>query len=179
VTSFVALLRGINVGGKNVIRMPELAGCLQDAGYDDVRTFLQSGNVLFSTDAAQQGLEAAVERVLEDSFGAAIPVLIRTRDELAETVAKAPGDHGSAALRSEVIFVKRPLTAEAAYAALPELREGVDAVALGPGVIYFSRVAARASQTRLTKLMVLPIFRQMTIRTWRTTTRLLELLDHP
>jgi uncharacterized protein (DUF1697 family) len=173
------LLRGINVGGNNLIRMPELIACLADAGYADVRTHLQSGNVLFATDAAQRGLELAVERVLEDRFGATIPVVIRSRDELADTVAQAPPDHGSAELRSEVIFVKRPLTAEAAFAALPELREGVDSVALGPGVIYFSRVKARATKTRLTKLMVMPIFQQMTMRSWRTTTRLLALLGKP
>lgn len=178
-TSFAALLRGVNVGGNNLIRMPDLVACLTDAGYDNVRTYLQSGNVLFSTDAAPQDLDRAVERVLEDRFGASIPVVTRSRDELAETIAKAPPDHGSAALRSEVIFVKRPLTAEAAYATLPELREGVDSVALGPGVIYFSRVAAQASKTRITKLMVMPIFQQMTMRTWRTTTRLLTLLDSP
>lgn len=178
-TSFVALLRGINVGGNNVIRMTDLAACLSDAGYRDVRTYLQSGNVLFSTDAAGRDLDGAVERVLEGRFRVAIPVVIRSHDELAETIAKAPPDHGSAELRSEVIFVKQPLTAEAAYAALPELREGVDSVALGPGVIYFSRVAARASKTRLTKLMVMPIFQQMTIRSWRTTTRLLALFDNP
>jgi uncharacterized protein (DUF1697 family) len=179
VTSFVALLRGINVGGNNVIRMPDLAECLTDAGYGNVLTYMQSGNVLFSTDAGQQDLDDAIQRVLEDRFGAAIPVVTRSRDELAETIAKAPPDHGSAALRSEVIFVKRPLTAEAAYAALPGLREGVDTVALGPGVIYFSRVATRASKTRLTKLMVMPMFQQMTMRTWRTTTRLLALLENP
>lgn len=176
-TSYVALLRGINVGGKHPVPMAGLAACMTEAGYGDVRTHLQSGNVLFTTDAPRPGLDADLERVLEDRFGFAIPVITRSRDELAETVARAPADHGSAELRSEVIFVKPPLTAEEAFAALPELREGVDSVALGPGVIYFSRVAAQASKTRLTKLMVMPIFRQMTIRTWRTTTRLLSLLD--
>ena len=47
-SSFVALLRGINVGGKNLIRMPDLAECFRNAGYGDVRTYLQSGNVLFT-----------------------------------------------------------------------------------------------------------------------------------
>ena len=55
--------------------------------------------------------------------------------------------------------------------------EGVDSVALGPGAIYFSRVAAQASKTRITRLMGMPIFQQMTVRSWRTTTRLLEMLD--
>jgi uncharacterized protein (DUF1697 family) len=62
-------------------------------------------------------------------------------------------------------------------AQLPELRESVDAVAPGPGAIYFSRVAARATKTRITRLMAMPLFQQMTMRSWRTTTRLLELLE--
>jgi uncharacterized protein (DUF1697 family) len=50
-------------------------------------------------------------------------------------------------------------------------------VALGPGAIYFSRTVAQATKTRITRLMSMPVFRQMTVRSWRTTTRLLELLD--
>jgi len=60
---------------------------------------------------------------------------------------------------------------------MPELREGVDSVAPGPGAVYFSRVAARATKTRIQQFMAMPIFQQMTVRTWRTCTRLLEKLD--
>jgi uncharacterized protein (DUF1697 family) len=174
----VALLRGINVGGKNLISMPELAACFSDAGYRDVRTYIQSGNVLFAA-APPSGpkLEDAVERMLEERFGIPIRVVIRSRDELAATIAAAPANHGSEHLRSDVYFLKHPLTAEEALAELPELREGVDSVAPGPAAIYFSRVAAQASKTRITRLMSMPIFRQMTVRNWRTTTRLLEMLD--
>jgi uncharacterized protein (DUF1697 family) len=157
--------------------MAELASCFADAGYREVRTFLQSGNVLFSTDAAHDGLHSDVERMLLERFGTSIPVVLRSRSQMQETVARAPADHGSAQLRSEVIFVRPPLTAEAAFAALPELRDGVDSVALGPEVIYFSRVAARASKTRLTVLMSMPMFQHMTMRTWNTVTRLVARLQ--
>ena len=176
--SCVALLRGINVGGKNLIRMPDLAACFRDAGYRNVRTYIQSGNVLFTADrAAGPELEDAVERMLEERFGIPILVVVRSRDQLAATIAAAPANHGSGELRSDVFFLKHPLTAEAAYAELPELREGVDSVAPGPGAIYFSRVAAQASKTRITRLMSMPVFRQMTVRNWRTTTRLFEMLE--
>lgn len=59
----------------------------------------------------------------------------------------------------------------------PDLREGIDSVAPGFGALYFSRVAAQASKTRITRLMSMPIFQQMTARSWRTTTRLLEMLN--
>jgi uncharacterized protein (DUF1697 family) len=176
--SFVALLRGINVGGKNLIGMSDLAACFRDAGFGDVRTYIQSGNVLFTADhAAGPELEDAVERMLEERFEIPILVVVRSRDELAATIAAAPANHGSAELRSEVFFLKHPLTAEAAYAELPELRAGVDSVALGPGAIYFSRVASQASKTRITRFMSMPVFQQMTVRNWRTTTRLLQMLD--
>jgi len=176
--SAVALLRGINVGGNNPIRMPDLVACVTDAGFDDVRTYQQSGNVLFTVrDTRLRAAEKTIETALEKRFGVAIPAIVRSRDELSEIVARAPADHGSTELRSEVIFLKRPLTAEDVLAQLPELREGVDAVAPGPGAIYFSRVAARARKTRITRLMAMPLFQQMTMRSWRTTTRLLELLE--
>jgi len=172
-SSSVALLRGINVGGKNLIGMPALAECFRDAGYADVRTYTQSGNVLFTAEPATgPGVEDAVERMLRERFGMSILVVLRSRDELAAVIAAAPADHGSPQLRSQVFFLKHPLGAEAAYAALPELREGVDAAAPGPGVLYFSRVAAQATKTRITRLMDMPIFQQMTVRSWRTTTRL-------
>ena len=80
-------------------------------------------------------------------------------------------------MRSDVFFLKGPLTAEEALAHLPELRGGVDSVAPGPGAIYFSRVAAKATKTRIQRFMAMPVFQQMTVRTWRTCTGLLEKLD--
>ena len=177
-TSFVALLRGINVGGRNLIGMPDLASCFRESGYGDVRTYIQSGNVLFTADPGEgPELEQAIERMLEERFGIPILVIVRSRDELAAVIAAAPANHGSTELRSDVYFLKDPLGAESTYAELPELRAGVDSVALGPGAIYFSRVAAQASKTRITRLMSMPVFRQMTVRNWRTTTHLLEMLD--
>lgn len=177
-SSFVALLRGINVGGKNPVRMPDLAECFRDAGYEEVSTYLQSGNVLFTADHEQAPkLEAKIEAMLEDRFGTPLLVVIRSRDELAKTIDAAPTGHGSPKLRSDIFFLKHPLTADEALAEMPELREGVDSVAPGPGAIYFSRVAANATKTRIQKFMAMPVFQQITVRTWRTSTRLLEKLD--
>ena len=177
-TSFVAFLRGINVGGKNVIAMSDLAASFRAEGYENVRTHGQSGNVMFDADhSGGPALESAVEQMLEDGHGVPILVVIRSRDDLAATIAAAPADHGSDRLRSDVFFLKNPLAAESVYAELPELREGVDSVALGPGALYFSRVAAQATRTRIQRLMTMPVFQQMTGRSWRTTTRLLQLLD--
>lgn len=174
-TAHVALLRGINVGGKNLIRMPALAEAFTDAGYGDVSTYIQSGNVLFTTAATDaRALEVAVEDMLQERFDLPIRVVVRSRGELAATVAAAPKDHGAPHLRSDVIFLKHPLTVDEALAAFPELRDGVDSVAPGPDAIYFSRVDAQASRSRLSKIVGTPNYRFMTIRNWRTTTTLLE-----
>lgn len=176
--SFVALLRGINVGGKRPIRMSELIECFETLGYENARTYLQSGNVLFTGGGASAlEIEHNIEQALERQFGFAVPVVLQSRTQMERVVEDAPTEHGAEHLRSDVIFVKHPLTAEDAFAQLPELREGVDSVALGPGVIYFSRVSALASKTRMTKMMALPMYQQVTVRNWNTVTNVTRLLS--
>jgi uncharacterized protein (DUF1697 family) len=178
IRSSVALLRGINVGGRNLIGMAELAASFSGAGYRDVSTYIASGNVLFTSGRATgPELEDAIEQLLQERFGVPVLVVVRSREELAATIAAAPPDHGSAELRSDVFFLKHPLTAEAAYAEAPELRDGVDRMTPGPGALYFSRVAAQATKTRIQRFMAMPVFQQITVRNWRTTTRLAELLE--
>src|SRR5688500_17767018 len=77
--SSVALLRGINVGGKNMVSMAELTESFRDAGYDDVSTYIQSGNVLFTARTATGAkLEKTIEGMLEQRFGLPIRVLVRS-----------------------------------------------------------------------------------------------------
>lgn len=175
--SAVALLRGINVGGKNIVSMAELAQQFRDAGYGSVRTYIQSGNVVFTTSGgASAELEDAVEQMLESWLGVPITVVVLSAEELDAVVEAAPADHGAEHLRSDVLFLKRPLTPDQALAEFPPLREGVDGAAPGPGVVYFSRVAAQASTSRLTRIVGTPLYQRMTVRNWRTTTRLRELV---
>jgi len=91
--------------------------------------------------------------MLHERFEIPIVVIIRSGAQLAAVVAEAPANHGSHLLRGEVFFVKHPLTAEAAFADLRDLREGVDSMAIGPGVLYFSRLAAQATKTRVQRLL--------------------------
>jgi len=177
-TAFVALLRGINVGGKYLVAMTEVTEAFREAGHANVRTHGQSGNVLFETEHGEaSALESSIETFFHKQFGIPIVVVIRSREQMAATVAEAPPDHGSDLLRSDVFFLKSPLTANAVFAKLPELREGVDSMAPGPGALYFSRVAAQATKTRVQRVFAMPEFQQMTVRTWKVTTRLLKLLD--
>lgn len=176
---YVALLRGINVGGKHLIPMADLRAAVEDLGAADVTTYIQSGNVLF--DGGEDEPAAWTDRLetaLSARFGYAASVVLRSHDEMRAVVAGAPADFGREPdrFREDVLFLKPPLDAATAIAQMPT-REGVDRVAPGEGVVYFSRLAERAVQSRLSRIAGLPIYQQMTIRNWRTTTTLLRLLD--
>lgn len=177
-TRYVALLRGINVGGKNVTRMKSLVECFQASGFDDVRTYIQSGNVVFTADSYSSAeLEDTIERMLQETFGIPILAVIRSRDELFATIAAAPANQGSPELLSDVLFLKRPLTAAEAVAQLPEFNEQVDSIAPGPDALYFSRTVIDSSKSRIDRLRSNRLSPRMTVRNWRTSTKLLDMLD--
>jgi len=177
-TRYAALLRGINVGGKNVIPMKALAACFEGEGMRDVSTYIASGNVLFTTtESNRPKLVLRLERALSTAFSYRSTLVLRSAAELRRAVLSAPRGFGRspAKFRYDVVFLKDPLTpAEAMNAVRP--RPGVDAAHPGPGVLYFSRLVARASQSNLSRLMSTPEYKLMTIRNWNTTTKLVDLI---
>jgi uncharacterized protein (DUF1697 family) len=178
---YVALLRGINVGGKNLIKMAALKTCFEEQGFTDVVTYIQSGNVLFTAgESGSEKLARRIERALVEVFHCGASVVLRSRRQLQEIVRRAPAGFGGqpAQYRYDVIFLKAPLSAAVALKTVPR-NPDVDRVLAGPGALYFSRLISRASQSRLSKLVSLPIYQSMTIRNWNTTTALLRLMDLP
>jgi uncharacterized protein (DUF1697 family) len=165
VRRYVALLRGINVGGRNKVAMPELRQALEDAGYGAVRTYIQSGNVLFESAAARRSLEADIERLLEARFQVPIVVVVRSREQYRDVVADSPVGFGDEpeTYHSDVVFLRAPLTAQQAMRVV-SLRDGVDQVWPGKGVLYTARLNAALTKSRLGAIV-------------GTTTRLLALLD--
>jgi uncharacterized protein (DUF1697 family) len=90
VARLIVLLRGINLGPRNRISMPELREALEDAGYDDVRTYLQSGNVVLTSTASAKKVARECEQLIADRFELEIDVVVRTRNELAKVVERNP-----------------------------------------------------------------------------------------
>jgi uncharacterized protein (DUF1697 family) len=175
---YVALLRGINVGGRNMIKMAELKACFEKHGFRDVATYIQSGNVLFSSArAADRQLSREIEQLLTTTFAYEASVVLRTRPQLEQIVRRAPRDFGAnpAKYRYDVLFLKSPLTASVAVKTVP-VKPGVDRAHAGSGVLYYSRLVSAAAQSRLSRLVSLPIYQQLTVRNWNTTTKLLELM---
>lgn len=176
---YVALLRGINVGGQNIIRMADLKACVERAGFSDVATYIQSGNVLFrSRHADARRLTTAIERALAATFGFAGRVVVVSRDELARIVSDAPKGFGAAPAkyRYDVIYLAPTLTPREAMNSV-KLKDGVDTAHAGRQVLYCSRLSARAAESRLRLLISTPAYQHMTIRNWNTTVKILALMD--
>ena len=168
---YVALIRGINVGGRSLIRMAQLKAAFEGSGAKNVSTFIASGNVLFEAPRAPK-LEVRLSKML----GVPIRLTLRTHGDMAAILKDAPKGFGSnpEKFRYDVWFVIPPMTAEKVVAALRP-KEGVDAVFAGRGVVYATRLMARASQSRLTRIVGTPIYAAVTIRSWNTTRKLAEL----
>ena len=175
---YVALLRGINVGGRNPVAMADLRKAFEADGYGEVSTYIQSGNVLFESDGRSDSLEDEIEAMLERRFGVPLVVVVRSHRQLRTVVEKAPEGFGGApdTYHSDVIFLKHPLSSRQAMTVV-ELRDGVDQAWPSPGVVYFARLSARRTQSRMNRIVGTPEYQRMTIRSWSTTTKLLGLLE--
>ncbi len=175
---YVALLRGVNVGGRNPVAMADLREMFDAEGYGAASTYIQSGNVLFESDSRRDSLESEVEAMLERRLGFPLVVVVRSHRQLRNIVDKAPDGFGGApdTYHSDAIFLKAPLSAGQAMRVV-EQREGVDQAWTGSGVLYFARLSARRTQSRMGRIVGTPEYQRMTIRSWATTTKLLDLLE--
>ncbi len=176
---YVALLRGINVGGKNLIKMPELAAFFEALGFTEVRTYIQSGNVIFRASGPDQPrLTSSLEDALTKNFNYDSRVVVRSYEEVRAIVTQAPEGFGSdpSTYRYDVIFLKEPLTSSEAMKSV-SMKEGVDQVFAGNRVLYSSRLISRATQSHLSRIITMPIYQNMTIRNWNTTTRLVNMME--
>jgi uncharacterized protein (DUF1697 family) len=173
----VAFLRGINLGPTRRVPMKDLRAALEAAGYEGVRTLVQSGNVVLTSDAEPDELERDIARLLRDAFGFDIAVVVRTRDELAEVIERDPfrGEADDPA-RYQVSF----LSAEPEAGRVEELESadvapervavrGREVYAWHPDGVGRSELAKLITDRRLGV--------EVTARNWRTVTRLLELAD--
>ena len=177
---YLALLRGINVGGGNIIKMLDLKACFEECKFQNVLTYIQSGNVLFeSAETDHTKLVKKVERALSKTFNPyKARIVLCSHEKLAQIVGEAPKGFGSQPqnYRYDVIFLKDHLASEDALKSITP-KPGVDEAFAGPGVLYFSRLIAKVTQSRLTRMITLPIYQDMTIRNWNTTSKLLALMD--
>ncbi len=177
--TYVVLLRGINVGGKNKISMAELKKCLEEMDFTEVSTYIASGNVIVSSDKTPEYIQKQIEEILPKKFrldSELIKVLVLSRPQLKAVIDNKPigfGEHPDK-YHSDAIFLMGIDGKEALSVFDP--KEGVDAIWPGTGVIYSQRLSAMRTKSRLGKIIGTPVYKSMTIRSWNTTTKLLDLL---
>lgn len=178
-STHVVLIRGINVGGKNPVPMALLRAAIEERGHEAVRTYIQSGNVVLSAQGADEArVSADVEAVLSDAFGVDSVVLTLSSESLRSAVAGAPEGFGfdPDVYHYDVAFLMPGTTGEQALPAFG-IREGVDTAWAGADVVYFRRLSAERTRSRLSSVMSSPHYKRMTIRNWRTTMALVRMLD--
>jgi uncharacterized protein (DUF1697 family) len=179
VNTFIALLRGINVGGKTVVPMPELKSLFASMGLEDVNTYIQSGNVVFSSPSGDaHALAVAIEERIEDAFGLSTSVLLRTAGELAEIADRNPFLRREADLsKLHLVFLSGPPEVDA-VAELDPARSPPDEFAVRGCEIYL-HLPKGAGRSKLTidyfekRLRV-----RATARNWKTVNKLLELTQN-
>ncbi len=178
-TTYVILFRGINVGGKNKVPMGELRALLTDFGFRNVRTYIQSGNAILQSEQKPDTIAQRIEEAMPGRFKldtSVIRVLVLSRAELEAAIDKRPKGFGDQPdlYHSDAIFLVGVDAAEAMPAFTP--KEGVDVVWPGDGLIYSQRLSAQRTKSRLNRVMSSPLYRSMTIRSWQTTSALLDLV---
>jgi len=173
---YITLLRGINVGGNNIIKMTDLKSCFESMGFTGVSTYIQSGNVIFFAGERDKAkLTVKIEKALSEMYGYNSRIVLITYQELEAIVAGAPSGFGKfpGEYKYDVMFLREGLSTGDLIKQIP-LKEGVDQVWNGPGVIYFSRLGSESSQSRMSKIITMPFYRDITIRNWNTTSKLLN-----
>jgi uncharacterized protein (DUF1697 family) len=176
---YIALLRGINVGGKSIIKMSALKACFEQApaGMTNVATYIQTGNVIFeSGDRSAASLTTKIEKALAGTFGQPVSVVVQSAAQFREVVAGVPstwprGTH----LRRYIAFLRAPMTSAKALKAV-EARADVDVVTPSQGVLYMSTRLDALGKSRLTRLVGTPIYQVMTIRNYSTCVKMLALV---
>lgn len=174
---YVALLRGINIGSRNRIAMPALREALEEAGFEDVGTYVQSGNVVLTSDAKADAVRRKVEGVVTESFGLEIPVVVRTKAELAAVVRRNPlGEVANEPKRYQVSFLESKLPAKTLQELEAVAAPGERVVAHGRE-IYAWHPAGVARSKLWAKLAGKGLGVTATARNWTTVEALLELTD--
>lgn len=174
--TYICLLRSVNVSGVNIIKMAELKTFWESLGYQDVKTYIQSGNIIFKSN--QKLSEPILEKAIEEKFSTKnVSVIIKSPEELAEIINNNPftKEEDFNPKFNYCCFLQRLPDAEK-IAAFNQLTFGTDSFTIKGNVMYI-KYAEGAGKTKLTnKVIESKLGVQSTSRNWNTTNKLLDLV---
>jgi uncharacterized protein (DUF1697 family) len=176
--SYVALLRGINVGGANNVSMAALKATFEKLGLANVRTYINSGNLLFQSDVADsRALETTIEAAIAMHFSVPIRVMVRSAAQMAAIMAHLPKSWSDPTdKRCNVMYLSRAVDKPSLvkeFSPKPDIEE----LHYFPGVLLWSARLTDLTKSRMIKVSSLPIYQDMTIRGLNTTRKLCEMLQ--
>lgn len=175
--TYVALLRGINVGGKNRVDMKQLKAVFEEEGMTSVRTYINSGNVIFgSTERSKARLTEVLERAIARRLGFHVPVLLRDLKSMRALDEAIPARWtDDETMRCYVMFLWRDVARPSVLKQL-EPKPGMDDVLYASGAIVWRVDRKDVNRSGMGKLMITPLYKRMTIRSVNTTRKLLGLM---
>ena len=174
---FVALLRGVNVGGNNMISMKSLKENFETIGFTHVTTYINSGNIVFhAKEIDPRKLERNIEQMLSSDYQLDSKVVVRSLSEMEKLVkALPPSWNDDSDWRYNVIFLRHSIDSEEILADLPFNRD-IEQIVYRPGALLWSAQVTELSRTNMQKLSSRKIFQDMTVRNLNTTRKLYDLM---
>jgi len=165
------------VGGNRIIKMTALKEAVEKCGFTNVSTYIQSGNVIFDSD---ENKTAAIAAKLEDSlfnnFKYDSSIMVRTHQQFKKVIFEIPIEWKTRNdLRCYLAFIKEPVTAQNVIREI-KLKEGIDSVKAGVGVVYMSTLLSGLTKSGFTKLIGTKVYQDITIRNYNTAQKLLALM---
>lgn len=173
---YLALLRGINVGGKNMIKMSALKETFQHAGFTNVTTYINSGNILFESDKSNtEHLTEEIDALLQKTFFS-INTVVLSYKNLADIITHVPNTWTQKSLRKYVGFIKGPAKPDEIIKEV-QLKDNIDFIEKGPHVVYMSTKMTGLTKSGFPKLITKPVYKYVTIRNYNTVQKLLMYME--
>ncbi len=178
-TRFLALLRGINVGGHHLISKDDLRELFEDLDFTNVRTYIQSGNILFRAPGKSvKRLTKTITSGLSQRFSYEAQATVFSYEQYHTAVGLAPKGWGQSDLQKHnALFTLENTPADDILAELPAPKQELESVSIAPGVIFWSASKKHLGKTTMMKLASSPIYKQVTVRNHNTVIQLLKLFE--
>jgi len=176
--TYLSLLRGINVGGNNKVSMAELKTVFEGLGYSDVRTYINSGNVIFkSAETDEKKMVERIEKGILDHFGLNIPVVVRSKEEIDRVTAKIPADWtNDQEMRTDVMFLWDEVDNEEAVQKV-EINPAVDTLKHTKGAVIWHFLRKYATKSKMSKIIGTHFYKHLTARNVNTVRKLQSLMN--
>jgi uncharacterized protein (DUF1697 family) len=179
-TKYIAFLRGINISGKNKISMPSLKTAFETEDFKDVKTYINSGNVVFSSEIRDTNqLSKRIKAIIKETFSLCIPIVVITIDEVINTLLNAPewwGD-GNKEIIHYAIFLISPISIEEVFKAVGDVNPEYEKITYYGNVIFWSAPRKTFSKAKWSKIASSSANNWVTIRTANTVNKVIQLAN--